>query len=116
MPIRLEVNLESLGPNAQHRWATVLQRWQWDDRAFFGLECHRCPITLNFSIEEIHGRTADKSCNKSIGRLVVDVHRTPHLLHATLVHHHHAIAQTHGLFLIVGDIQHGGLQLSVEHA
>ena len=53
---------------------------------------------------------ADKIGYKRIDRFVVDVSRRADLLDLSFAHHHNAVAQCKGLFLIVSDIYEGNAQ------
>src|SRR5207302_2111098 len=55
-------------------------------------------------------RSADETGNELVGGLIVEFERLPHLLHQSVLHHDHAIAQRHGLDLIVGDVDGGGAE------
>ena len=63
---------------------------------------------------EIHRRRADEAGDKAVGRGVVELERLADLLHQSILHHHHAIAQRHGLDLVVGDVDGRGVEPVVQ--
>ena len=65
-------------------------------------------------VGEIHGRRADEAGDELVGRLVVELERLAHLLHQAVLHHHDAVAERHGLDLVVGDVDRGGAEPQVQ--
>ena len=63
---------------------------------------------------EIHRRRADEAGDKAVDRGVVEFKRLAHLLHQSILHHHDAIAQRHGLDLVVGDVDGRGVEPIVQ--
>jgi len=68
----------------------------------------------DFSRYEIHGRRPDKSGREGILRMTVHVVGTAHLNQSTLIEQGDAVAQCHGLGLIVGDIKGGDAHLALQ--
>src|SRR5215831_18895264 len=50
---------------------------------------------------------AEEAGHEAVGRCLVHLARRRNLLHFALVHHHHTIAERHGLGLVVGDVDEG---------
>ena len=66
------------------------------------------------ALEEIHRRRADEPRHETVGRAVVYFQRRADLLHEAVFHHDDAVAECHGLFLVVGDVEGGRLELPVQ--
>ncbi len=64
--------------------------------------------------QQVHCRAADKARHKAGGRFLVHFHRRANLLGDAFVHHHHALGEGHGFDLIVGHVQGGGVQATVQ--
>ena len=69
---------------------------------------------FQFDAENVHLRRADKAGHEEILREIVEVLRRIVLLHDAILHQHDARAHGHGLGLIVGDVDEGGLEALVE--
>ena len=52
--------------------------------------------------------------DKQVDRVVVDLQRGSHLIDVPVPHDDDSVGQRHGLFLIVGDVDEGLLQLLVQ--
>src|SRR5207247_1929819 len=55
--------------------------------------------------EQVHRRRADEAGHEGVRRSLVDGARRVHLLDAPPLQHHHAVAEGHGLGLLVGHVQ-----------
>ena len=69
---------------------------------------------LHAPLDEIHGGAADEPSDEAVRRLVIDLHRRPQLLEDADVHHSDPIRQGHRLDLIMGHIDHRGLERGVK--
>jgi hypothetical protein len=65
-------------------------------------------------LQEVHGRAADETGDEAVAREIVELERRPHLLDAAPAHDHDGRAHGHGLDLVVGHVDHGGLEPLVE--
>ena len=65
-------------------------------------------------VDEIHLRRADKARHKGVRRLVIELLRRVILPDNALVHHHYPVRHGHGLGLIVGNVDKGGLELLMQ--
>ena len=63
---------------------------------------------------EIHLGRADKAGDELVGRVVVEIQRAPDLFDDAVAQHDDGIGERHGLDLVVGDVDDGGLQFLVE--
>ena len=61
-----------------------------------------------------HLRRAEKARDEEVGRMVIELHGRADLLDAPAVEHHHLVGQGHGLDLIMGHVDHRGLQFPVQ--
>ena len=66
--------------------------------------------------QHVHRRRADEARDEGVGRPVVDMLRRAGLLDIAVAHDDDAIGERHRLYLIVGDVDHGGLQPLVQLA
>ena len=76
------------------------------------------------ALEEVHRRGAEEAGNEEVGGFVVDFERGVDLLDDAFlesgggvehgVHHDDAGAHGHGFDLVVGDVDHGGLETAVQ--
>ena len=64
--------------------------------------------------QEVHGGRPDEACHEQVGGAVVELERGPDLLHHAVVHHDDLVGHGHGLDLVVGDVDRGGLQPLVQ--
>ena len=64
--------------------------------------------------EKIHLRTADKLRHKGIGRVTIEIDGRADLLNPARPHDDDFVSKGHGLHLIMGDIDHGGLSTLVQ--
>ena len=60
--------------------------------------------------EEVHLRAADEAGDEQVGGIVVQVLGSIDLLHKAVLHNHDAGRHGHGLGLVVGHVDEGGLQ------
>ena len=74
------------------------------------LEHDNVAFLFQFAIDEVHRRTAEKSGDEKIVRLVIKFQWRIGLLHFAVVHYHDAIAHRHGFDLVVGNVNHSRLQ------
>ena len=65
-------------------------------------------------LEEVHRRAADEAGHEAVDRRVVERLRRADLLEQALVHDRDPLAHRHRLDLVVGDVDHGGLEALVE--
>ena len=65
-------------------------------------------------VKEVHGRQADEACHKAVGRGVIELQRRAHLLDMAHGHADDAVRQGQGFGLVVGNVEHGGLQALVQ--
>ena len=54
-------------------------------------------------VDEVHGRRADEARHEAVERAPVELERAADLLHQAVLHDDDAVAQRHGLDLVVGD-------------
>ena len=66
--------------------------------------------------QEVHGRAADELRHEHAARPVVDLERRARLQHLALVHHRDHVGHRHGLDLVVGDVDRGGVDPVVQAA
>ena len=62
-------------------------------------------------VKEVHLRRADEAGDEEVGRVVEDLLRRADLLDEAVAHDDDAVAQRHGLDLVMGDIDEGGVDL-----
>ena len=74
----------------------------------------RPETAVNLGGEEIHARRTEEAGDEAIGRAIVELERGADLLDDAVVEHDDAARHGHGLGLVVGDVDHGGLELGVE--
>ena len=88
--------------------------------ASLGSECHAHVLGLDgkavarahqLGIEEVHLRHADKAGDEDVRGVVEDLLRRGDLLNDAILHDHDAVAEGHGLGLVVGDVDEGALDL-----
>ena len=76
---------------------------------------HAAPTILGiFAVQEVHGRFAYEAGDKEIGGVAKYLSGCADLIDEPLVHHGDAVRQGHGLFLIMGYIDHGVAELNVK--
>ena len=63
---------------------------------------------------DVHAGRADEIADKSMRGLVEQFGRRAALHHAAVMHHHHGIGEGQRLGLVVGDIDHGQVELAVQ--
>ena len=66
--------------------------------------------------QQVHGRIAEEGRYEGVGGTPVDLERRAHLHDLAAVHDADAVAQRHGLDLVVGDVDHGGAEPAVQLA
>ena len=72
-----------------------------------GAFCPQCTIFVyKAAFEEIHRRTADEACHKSIGRSFVELLGRALLLQNAFGHDHNPVAERHGFNLVMGHVDH----------
>src|SRR5260370_4483717 len=69
---------------------------------------------LDLALQEVHRRTADEASNEEIFRLPVKSQRIGYLHDETVAHDANAITHGHRLNLVMGNVNHGITELSVE--
>ncbi|MNI66113.1 hypothetical protein D3C73_1216570 [compost metagenome] len=67
-------------------------------------------------INKVHFRCTDEPCHKHIGRLVVELLGGSHLLNFTVPHDDDSCPHCHRFRLIMGNVDHRCLQLTVQFA
>ena len=80
----------------------------------FGPSKPALPFAFDLALEEIHRRRADEAGDELVVRLVVEFERRADLLDDAVMHHHDLVGHGHGLDLVVGDVDRGGLQPLVQ--
>jgi len=65
-------------------------------------------------VEEVHLRAADEGADEQVARIVVQVLRGIDLLHETVLHDNDTGSHGHGLGLVMGNVDEGGLQALME--
>ena len=71
-------------------------------------------ILLHLCVYHVHLRRSDEACYELIARLVVQILRRIHLLNHSVLHNDDSGSQSHGLCLIVGNVDNRCAQLLVE--
>src|SRR6266545_7406619 len=71
-------------------------------------------VVADRAFEEIHRRRADKAGNEQVVRPVVELERRADLLDQSVVHHDDLVGHGHGLDLVVGHVDGGGLEALVQ--
>ena len=102
-----------LRPDAEHRPARAPHQGcilRVDQRGAAVLRKDRL-LAAPFHRKEIHRRRADEPGDELVRRPLIDGFRRVVLLHHAVLQHHDAISHGHGLDLVMGDEDHGGLQL-----
>ena len=64
--------------------------------------------------QEVHLRAADEAGDEQVARMVVELERRARLLDDAGLQHHDLVGHGHGLDLVVGDVDHGRLELVVQ--
>src|SRR5207253_2201267 len=70
--------------------------------------------TADLAFEKAHFRRAEESCYKQIRGLVIELQWRADLLDASTIEYYHFVGQGHGFDLVVGHVDHGGLQFFVQ--
>lgn len=65
-------------------------------------------------VDEVHRRRADERGDKRVDRVVIQRPRRVNLLQHTVFEHRHPVAHRHRLHLIVGDVDGGGAQPTLQ--
>ena len=86
----------------------------WDLHAEAGRLRPQRAAVLDPGLDEVHGRRADEAGHEAVGRLRVELEGLAHLLHPAVFHHDDPIAERHGLDLVVGHVDGGGLEAVVQ--
>ena len=71
-------------------------------------------LALELGVKEVHDGHADEAGNKEIGGVVEDFLRRADLLDVAVLHDDDAVAQGHGLGLVVGDVHEGSVNALAE--
>ena len=66
-------------------------------------------VLLEARVEEVHLRRADEARNKEVRRMVEYFLRRADLLNVTILHDDDTVTQRHGLGLVMGDVDEGGV-------
>src|SRR5690606_36343184 len=101
--------VQMLRPNAENELATLIQIFinhgHFHHSAIVQLNRDTIAVSRHcFHFKEVHCWRADKTCHKSIYRMVIELQRRAHLLHPTISQHHNFMRKRHGFDLIMGDI------------
>ncbi len=73
------------------------------------------PVAAGYlSRQQVHRRRADKAGHEGVAGAIVNRQRRPLLDDKPLAHDHDLVGQGHGLNLIVGNVNHGGLKALVQ--
>ena len=65
-------------------------------------------------LHEVHLRRADEAGDEQVGRMVVELERGADLLDDAALQHHDLVGQGHRLDLIVGHVDHGGVEIVMQ--
>src|SRR5439155_13063447 len=79
-----------------------------------GLHRQLAVYAFQFGLEKVHRRTADESGHEDVGGVGVDLGGCIQLLQDTIAQDGDTAAHGHGLDLVVGDVDNGGLEAAVE--
>ena len=75
----------------------------------------RCrAVEADGAVQEIHGRRADEAGDEQVLRPIIKLERRADLLDQAVMHHHDPIGHGHGLDLVMGDVDGGGLEALVQ--
>ena len=74
------------------------------------------PLAGGARRQQVHRRIAEERRHEGVGGTPVDLERRAHLHDLAAVHDADAVAQRHGLDLVVGDVDHGGAEPAVQPA
>ena len=80
----------------------------------FGPSKAGAAVRLHLAFEEIHRGRTDEAGDELVVRPVVEFERRADLLDDAVMHHHDLVGHGHGLDLVVGDVDRGGLQPLVQ--
>jgi hypothetical protein len=69
---------------------------------------------LPHALDQVHGRAADEARDEGVLGAVVEVERRAGLGDVAVLHHHDAVGHGHGLDLVMGDVDGGGLEAQVQ--
>ena len=69
---------------------------------------------LRLHLDQVHARAADEIADKGVARPLEQFPRRAELHDLPAVHHHECIGEGRGLQLIVGDVDHGDVELLVD--
>ena len=75
-------------------------------------QLHR--VALHGRRHEVHRRRADEAGDEEVHGGVVELHRRADLLQHARAHHGHAVAERHGLGLVVRHVDHRGAELLLQ--
>ena len=70
--------------------------------------------SLQRALKKVHGGTSDESCDKKICRPMIKLKGSSNLLNFAVAHDNNSVCHSHGLGLVVGDVDHRAIELSVE--
>ena len=74
----------------------------------------RASRPLHLGGHDVHAGRADEIADEGVRRLVEQFRRRAALHHAAVMHHHHGIGEGQRLGLVVGDIDHGEIELAMQ--
>ena len=69
---------------------------------------------MDIPFDEIGTGLADERGHEDTGRVIVDFFGFASLLNHTILHEKDLVSENHGLFLVMGDENHGLFELSLE--
>ena len=65
-------------------------------------------------MDKVHRGRADKTCDKQVGRAIIQIKRRPHLLDDAVMHHHNLVGHGHRFDLVMGHIDGGCFEALVQ--
>src|SRR5262249_9910270 len=64
--------------------------------------------------QQVHGRIAEKACDKRVGRLSIDIEWRANLHYPATIHYADAIPKGHGFDLVMGHVNHRGTEPAMQ--
>ena len=112
----IATQMDCLGPDSADELLTGLCRSGTGNRNALPLPGHEhAGLTLGQHARcHIHRRRSDEACDKKIGRAIIELQRLAHLLDNAVMHDHDLVGHGHGLDLVVGHVDHRGVQLALQ--
>ena len=85
-----------------------LSREEIFDGVVLKVEVEVVALLLKRTVDEVHLRCSDKSCNEDVNGLVVKLLRCINLLNKTVLHNNDSGCHGHSLDLVVSNVYEGG--------